>query len=443
MEDVTKSFPSSCSPASSLNFHAVKKSSKTLGLSLHDTFTIQRRIAKELGIENIGSLVFLGANKGCIELKFSVPNVLLDRVKQQHNANSLTELPGLTTLETEGINILCGPPGKPYAIAVTSSSINLQWSKPEYQGSHPIQHYCVLYKSLHGPLAKWRVIQSKALDETLEIRRLSQHDMPFIFKVQAVNNIGAGVLSEDSDPIDLTRQSLMISENIPCKPDKPGRPKAITITDNSIQLEWTKPENGVEIITSYTILYRSQFNDPPNHWTEIRAASTKERVVVSQLSENTTYLFQVLPECEDGVGLESDVSNPITTKMIIPSKPGKPQVINATHYSIQLEWTKPKEGSHNISSYTILYRSASDPSGQWILWKTEVAEEKATLTQLSEKTEYYFKVMPRYKEGFGIESDISEPIFTRASKPGISEALKASIGERENIRLIVCMVWEL
>ena len=96
-------------------------------LSLNDALTIQRKIARVLDIENTGCLVFLGANKGCIELKFSAPNVLLDSVKQQHNVKTLTDLPGIVDLETEGINILCGAPGKPYPVTVTSSSINLQW----------------------------------------------------------------------------------------------------------------------------------------------------------------------------------------------------------------------------------------------------------------------------------------------------------------------------
>ena len=46
-------------------------------------------------------------------------------------------------------------------------------------------------------------MQSKAFMENLEIGRLSRNSMPFIFKVQAVNAIGAGVPSKISDPIDL------------------------------------------------------------------------------------------------------------------------------------------------------------------------------------------------------------------------------------------------
>ena len=296
---------------------AAHKSTKNLpDFNLDDAKTVQRKIARILGIEKyVGSLIFLGARKGCIELKFSAPRALLDRIQQQHNVKTLTEVPGFAALEKEGISILCGPPGKPYEDAVTSNNINvlLKWSKPEYQGSQSIQYYLVHYKSLNDPSAKWRVVQSDTCSETFEMRRLFQNNMSFIFKVQAVNAIGAGLPSENSDPINLVKQSLMIPKDFHGKPGKPGKPKALTIAHNSIQLEWTKPE-GVESIISYTILYHAQFNDPPNQWTEIRTASSKEKVIISHLFENTTYYFQVQPEYENGIGLESYVRSPSQPK---------------------------------------------------------------------------------------------------------------------------------
>ena len=173
---VTNSIPSSL-----LNVHSVKRSSKTLDLSIDHALTIKGKIARTLGIENnIGCLDFLGAKKGCVELNFSAPCALLDKIKQQHKDNMLTKLPDLGTLE---INMLCGPPGKPYAVAITGNSINLQWSKPIFHGSHPIEHYNILCKSFYDPSVKWKVLQSKAFKESMDIAGLSQSKMPFIFKV--------------------------------------------------------------------------------------------------------------------------------------------------------------------------------------------------------------------------------------------------------------------
>ena len=99
--------------------HAIKKSGKTLKITLNQALDVHRRIAKVLGIENIGSMIFLGASIGCIKLKFSIPIAILDKIRKQGNIKIM-----LIDLEAANIYMLCGPPGKPRAINVTSNSIH-------------------------------------------------------------------------------------------------------------------------------------------------------------------------------------------------------------------------------------------------------------------------------------------------------------------------------
>lgn len=401
------------------SYPTVEMSSKALKLSLNDTLNIQIMIAKILGIENFGSLIFLGAQEGCIELRFLIPNVTLDSIKQQQKVETLFELPGFAALESDGIHILCGSPGKPFATDITNDSIQLQWKQPEYLGQ--IEYYRVHYISLNDPSAGWKSIQSNGFVETLEIGGLSQNQSPFIFKVQAVNAIGAGIQSEKSDPIHLRSLSMKRSNlNI----GKPGKPRALNITHDSIQLEWTKPEKHSNSITSYAIFYHST-HDPPYQWMIQRHVNnTEEIAVVSQLLENTTYRFQVQPEYEAGIGLESDISDPIMTKRIIPSKPGKPRALKVTHQSIELEWSKPEQGADNVTCYSVLCHSASDPTDYWTVCEATTTEERATVSQLRESTTYYFKIQPQYADGDGLVGDISDPISTELitpSQPGRSQ----------------------
>ncbi len=202
---------------------------------------------------------------------------------------------------------------------------------------------------------------------------------------------------------------------------KPGKPQVLNITHDTIQLEWTKPETHSNSITSYAILYHSA-HDPPYQWRIKRHMnSTEERVVVSQLLENTTYHFQVQPEFEVGIGLESDISDPITTKRIIPSKPGKPRALKVTHQSVQLEWSKPEQGAHNITCYSVLCHSASDPADYWTVYDVVTTEERVTVSQLRESTMYYFKIQPQCADGDRLVGDVSDPISTEMiipSQPG-------------------------
>ena len=51
-------------------------------------------------------------------------------------------------------------------------------------------------------------------------------------------------------------------------PSTPGKPKATKVIHDSVYLEWTKPEQGVQNIISYTVLYRSTAD---NTWREHKA----------------------------------------------------------------------------------------------------------------------------------------------------------------------------
>jgi hypothetical protein len=78
------------------------------------------------------------------------------------------------------------------------------------------------------------MLQSNVIVNNLEIKRLAQNETPFIFKIQAVDLVGAGVPSDISDPIDLLQpKTIVIVGDLP---SKPGKPQPLNITHDSIQL---------------------------------------------------------------------------------------------------------------------------------------------------------------------------------------------------------------
>jgi hypothetical protein len=197
-----------------------------------------------------------------------------------------------------------------------------------------------------------------------------------------------------------------------------------------VQLEWSKPEQGAHNITSYTVSYRCTTNDSHgvHVWRDYKDV-TKEKAIVPQLSENTIYHFKITSESKAGVGLESNISEPVRTKLMIPSQPGKPRCSRVNHDSIQLEWSKPEQGAHNITAYRVYYRSDDDSTSEWIEQRIEGNNESAAVLYLLERRTYSFKVQPEYVDGVGSISDISEPITTKMmipSKPGKPRASKVT-----------------
>ena len=304
-----------------------------------------------------------------------------------------------------------GKPGKPKASNITHDSIDLEWTKPE-QGAHNIASYTVFYRSTDDPPDTWREQKTKEAEERATITQLCEKDT-YLFKVRP-----------ECREVDVTDSMSSVSESIQTKmiiPSEPGKPQASCVTNSSIQLEWAKPEQGAHNIIAYHILYRSH-NNPPDEFSEYKAKGDEEKVTISQLSEETIYYFKIRPECQDGFGLESEISEPIATKMTTPSKPGKPTGSDITHDSVQLKWSKPEQGACDISYYKVFYRSSNNPPDMWSEQLTSTAEESVTVSQLLEKSIYFFKVRPESRSGkSGLESDESEPIQTAMiipSKPG-------------------------
>ena len=184
----------------------VEASSKNLKLSLGDVMFIQEKVSETLDLD-VGSFVLLGASRGCVELTFSVPKVIVKKVKTQ-----LEEVSGpvYSNLEAKGIHILCGPPGKPQ---VTKGLIRycLQWTKPSYQGFHTIRHYKISYRSVHDRTKVWKTFETEDPMESIVIpNEIIHHNSSLVFKVQPVTDIGCGVDSEESDPVTLRPLSTRV-----------------------------------------------------------------------------------------------------------------------------------------------------------------------------------------------------------------------------------------
>ena len=193
-----------CTPTedeSAMN-NAAKISSQGLRLSLGDALAIQDQISETLNL-NPAALILVGASKGCVELTFSVPKAVIDRVTTLNE----TTRKGFADLESQGIHLLCGPPGKPWAIPVRHACVSLQWNKPKYQGVQPVQEYSVHYQSVYDSPSRWKVlktdhpIKKNNIDLSLYAHQFGKN-ATCIFKVEAKSVTGS-TFSEESLPVDI------------------------------------------------------------------------------------------------------------------------------------------------------------------------------------------------------------------------------------------------
>ena len=138
-------------------------------------------------------------------LTFALPKVIMELIKPKLGSDGMPSSINIGT-DKYTIQILCGPPGKPFLVNVTSDSVSLQWTKPDYVGTLSLMHYVVYYRS---HLDHWekekKPTKSNGLMESVTVEGLSREEAAaFVFKVEAVSKLGVTVEGRESDPIQLS-----------------------------------------------------------------------------------------------------------------------------------------------------------------------------------------------------------------------------------------------
>ena len=305
-------------------------------------------------------------------------------------------------------------PGQPVAVSVTSKSINLIWAKPAQYPEY-VTKYCVSYCSQE--LKEWLSLHVDGDKETVTVTGLSPKTT-YLFKVQAQSKTGSSEMSEVSTAICLQ----------PPDPTQPGQPQALNISHDEITITWAKPQENAEYLQNYTIHYKSLHISDTHGWTTVKTESAVEKLIVSRLEVDTSYIFKVQAESVDGPGKESETSNVIQTLVPIPSKPGQPKAVSITHNSVSLKWDKPTHYSEYVMNYHVNYCS-QEQSKEWLSLRVRGEKETVTVTGLFPKITYLFKVQAQSKTGFSEMSEISTGIRTLPpvpSQPGQPQAVHIS-----------------
>ena len=346
-----------------------------------------------------------------------------------------------------------GSPGKPTVKEVTHDTVQLEWSKPEY-GSQSVECYQVTYHPVDNPQGG-SILTTITAQEMATIRGLTS-GIKYVFTIQSKCKVGVGSRGDTSAPVETkvatpvlvcskidkktsstkaTHESFKsgyhlsspnrfpTSDNITTSPVVLGKPKATAVTHNSITLQWAMSDHSSDDVELYIVSY-CPADDSSKKWKKITNGA-EQSILVSGLLPQTKYVFKVQPVLDDGVGDESDVSDPIETKA--PAcQPGRPTASAVSHDSITLQWEKPEHGYENVESYLIRYRCIDGPTKKWKIVMTASTEGKLNITKLTPQTTYIFKVRPMLEDGVGTESEVSDPIETKAP---IKKASSAGLGK--------------
>ena len=172
-----------------------------LGISLEDAKHIQRKLASVLELK-VSSIYLDSATSGSTILTFLLPSHI--------SLAGLDSDPEVTALSSNGIHILCGPPGKPEAKELISNGLVVQWSQPEYGGSS-LAKYILYYQKKCSETKShsgWRKVELSSLETHTCVPNLCDVDT-YVVKVCAVSDVGTLQYSDESDPIVISADGIL------------------------------------------------------------------------------------------------------------------------------------------------------------------------------------------------------------------------------------------
>ena len=291
-------------------------------------------------------------------------------------------------------------PGAPTTVRATagSSSATVAWSPPGIDGGSPITAYVVT--PYIGGTAQ-SPITSSGTGTSKVVTGLS-NGTQYTFRVAAVNAIGTGSQSSDSNAV---RPAAV-----------PGAPTIGSVVAGNTQatVSWTAPaSDGGSPITGYVVTpsAASGFGLPiplaPRAFDSTATSQT-----ISGLSNGTAYTFRVAAVNAVGTGNQSSASTAVT-----PVGAGAPTIGTATAGDARatVSWTAPgSTGGSPITGYVVTPFVAGAAQTPQIFNSPATTQ---TITGLTNGTTYTFKVAAVNALGVGNQSAGSNAV-TPATVPG-------------------------
>ena len=248
------------------------------------------------------------------------------------------------------------------------------------------------------------------------------------FKVRAVNGVGDGAESPESDQV--------TPATTPPAPTKPG----VTEGNAEATLSWTSGGNGGSAITKWQYARKEGIGDFGS-WTDICETANdsgcpdKTSYTVTGLTNGTAYRFKVRAVNNVGDGAESPESDQVTP-VTTPPAPAKP-VVTGGNAEATLSWTSSGNGGSAITKWQYARKEGVGNFGSWsdicVTANDSGCPDRTShkVTGLTNGTAYRFKVRAVNGVGDGAGSPESDQVTPAATTPPAPTNLAVTAGNAE------------
>jgi len=287
-----------------------------------------------------------------------------------------------------------GQPGKPSASAIGPNTQTLSWTIPSNGGAAIDQMLLRVNTKSPADSSGYFDIPNAGNVTSRQVNDMAP-GQKFYWVVYAHNANGYGPKSAE-----------LFSPTLPVAP---GAPVVSSITKDAIKSAWSDTGNG-DAVTGYDLQYAT--NSSFSSATTI--ATTAQTYTLSNLKSGERYYLRVRAKTASGAGAWSSVTQAVTTL------PAVTLVINTVQpTSVYANWT----ASEGTSDFDLQYATNSSFSGATTLSVTGLFR---TITGLTAKTAYWFRVRPKTADATAAWSNVVTATTLPDGAPGITVSPSAS-----------------
>ena len=190
-------------------------------------------------------------------------------------------------------------PAAPTSVTATGGNAQaaLTWSAPTVSAQTPITDYVVQFSSNSG--STWNTFSDGTSTSTSATVTGLTNSTAYVFRVAAVNGVGAGAYTAASSSV------------TPTAGTPPNAPTSLTATAGNAQLSlaWTAPSApGTYAITGYTVEYTPSGGSAAT----VATGSTAASYTLTGLTNGTAYTVRVAAVSSAGTGTYTAASSSVT-----------------------------------------------------------------------------------------------------------------------------------
>uniref|UniRef100_A0A8D2ZPH9 Myomesin 2 n=1 Tax=Scophthalmus maximus TaxID=52904 RepID=A0A8D2ZPH9_SCOMX len=306
-------------------------------------------------------------------------------------------------IETQELKGVPSAPGQVISTRETDTSVLIQWAPPK-EPNNLIGYY--IDQCVKGS-KDWTSANHKPHKNTKFVVSGLTTGETYVFRVQAINELGLSDESQESAPLTVKAALIM---PFSASPSAPYDIALLNCDGNSMVLNWKKPlHSGGSSIRGY---YVDKRRTGTTMWREVHIPS-----IVEGLTEGAVYQFQVYAANLAGLGRASKHSADFSCEAWTMPEPGPAYDLTFCEVrdsSLVVEWQKPVyAGSGAITGYHVEY--AKKGTSDWITAnETTVSQRFLKVTGLEVGTCYVVRVRAVNAAGVGMASMTSDPVTAKA-----------------------------